>query len=137
MILEWPASLSCRFCVLSVLSQASPAGNPCAQVGAVTKLGVAVVATFALVWAPFLASPGKAWAVLQRLAPLRRGLYEDYVANFWCATSPAMKWKRLFSQEVTPPFDGLLALSTTGTILEHTHQLCVLHCRSSSVPAWG
>ena len=80
--------------------------------GAVANLGVAVLATFALVWAPFLTTPGGAWAVLQRLAPLRRGLYEDYVANFWCATSPAIKWKRLFSQEVTFSMESCLPLGT-------------------------
>lgn len=35
--------------------------------------------------------------VLSRLAPFERGLYEDYVANFWCTTSVLIKWKRLFT----------------------------------------
>jgi ALG6, ALG8 glycosyltransferase family len=35
---------------------------------------------------------------LQRLAPLKRGLYEDYVANFWCSTHFLLNWKRMFSQ---------------------------------------
>jgi hypothetical protein len=35
--------------------------------------------------------------VLSRLAPLERGLYEDYVANFWCSTSLLVKWKQFFS----------------------------------------
>ena len=72
----------------------------CMQVGAVARLGLAVAATFTVVWAPFLGAPGGALAVLQRLVPLRRGLFEDYVANFWCATSPLVKWKRLLSQQV-------------------------------------
>lgn len=70
------------------------------QVVAVARLGLAVIATFACVWAPFLVPPSGALAVLSRLAPLRRGLFEDYVANFWCATSPLIKWKQFFSQEV-------------------------------------
>jgi alpha-1,3-glucosyltransferase len=37
--------------------------------------------------------------VLARLAPFHRGLYEDYVANFWCTSSRVIKWQRLFSQE--------------------------------------
>lgn len=37
--------------------------------------------------------------VLSRLAPFERGIYEDYVANFWCATSVAIKWKRLFTTQ--------------------------------------
>lgn len=35
--------------------------------------------------------------VLSRLAPFERGIYEDYVANFWCSTSIFIKWKRLFT----------------------------------------
>ena len=39
-------------------------------------------------------------AVLVRLVPLQRGLFEDYVANFWCATHTLVKWKRLLSLPV-------------------------------------
>ena len=35
--------------------------------------------------------------VLSRLAPFERGIYEDYVANFWCTTSVLVKWKRIFT----------------------------------------
>lgn len=31
--------------------------------------------------------------------PLQRGLFEDYVANFWCVTHPLFKWKRRMSQQ--------------------------------------
>lgn len=37
--------------------------------------------------------------MLQRLVPVHRGLFEDYVANFWCSTHPLVKWKRLFPQQ--------------------------------------
>ena len=67
---------------------------------AVVKLGLVVLATFAMCWAPWLASPGAASAVLQRLVPVKRGLYEDYVANFWCVTSPVFRWRQLYSQQV-------------------------------------
>lgn len=30
---------------------------------------------------------------------LQRGLYEDYVANFWCTSSRLVKWKQLLSQQ--------------------------------------
>ncbi|KAF8407821.1 hypothetical protein HHK36_006957 [Tetracentron sinense] len=35
--------------------------------------------------------------VFSRLAPFERGIYEDYVANFWCTTSVLIKWKKLFT----------------------------------------
>ena len=70
------------------------------QIWAVARLGLLVVATFALVWAPYLGSLDSTLDMLQRLAPLRRGLFEDYVANFWCVSSLAIKWKRVLSQQV-------------------------------------
>ncbi|CAL8467236.1 g6772 [Coccomyxa elongata] len=69
------------------------------KVGAVLRLGFVVIGTFACIWAPFLLSESGALGVVARLAPLRRGLFEDYVANFWCSTSPLVKWKQLFSQQ--------------------------------------
>lgn len=35
--------------------------------------------------------------VIHRLAPFERGVFEDYVANFWCSTSILIKWKRIFT----------------------------------------
>ncbi|KAL8217800.1 hypothetical protein R6Q57_021173 [Mikania cordata] len=65
----------------------------------VSKLGVIVIGTFALVWWPYLHSRVTVFEVLSRLAPFERGLYEDYVANFWCTTSVLIKWKRLFTTQ--------------------------------------
>mmetsp|Transcript_63296 Transcript_63296/g.200189 ORF Transcript_63296/g.200189 Transcript_63296/m.200189 type:complete len:521 (+) Transcript_63296:181-1743(+) len=71
--------------------------TPLATLANVAKLGAVVVATFALCWLPFLGSVESAGQVLHRLFPFARGLYEDHVANFWCATSLVVKWKRLFT----------------------------------------
>ena len=72
-------------------------GGAAARLTAVAGLGFAVVATFGLVWAPFLwPDPEAALAALRRLAPLQRGLFEDYVANFWCASHPLFRWKERF-----------------------------------------
>jgi len=98
------------------------------KVGAVAACAIAAACTFAAAWAPWWMDGGTAGvlAVLERLAPLRRweggeawveaapgeprrppqtppppprrGIFEDYVANFWCTTHVLIKWKRLFSQ---------------------------------------
>uniref|UniRef100_A0A0E0LHH0 Alpha-1,3-glucosyltransferase n=1 Tax=Oryza punctata TaxID=4537 RepID=A0A0E0LHH0_ORYPU len=77
----------------------------------VMKLGFVVLGTFALVWWPFLHSYEAAMQVISRLAPFERGIYEDYVANFWCSTSVLIKWKRLFA--IKP----LKLMSLSATIL--------------------
>ncbi|GMI71874.1 hypothetical protein like AT5G38460 [Hibiscus trionum] len=65
----------------------------------VTKLGLMVIGTFAVVWWPYLQSKEAALAVLSRLAPFERGIYEDYVANFWCTSSVLVKWKKLYTTQ--------------------------------------
>ncbi|KAJ8750081.1 hypothetical protein K2173_013996 [Erythroxylum novogranatense] len=77
----------------------------------VSKLGLMVLGTFSVVWWPYLHSKDAILEVLLRLAPFDRGIYEDYVANFWCTTSVFIKWKRLFS---TP---SLKLLSLAATLL--------------------
>ncbi|ONL97655.1 putative dolichyl pyrophosphate Man9GlcNAc2 alpha-13-glucosyltransferase [Zea mays] len=77
----------------------------------VTKLAFVVLGTFALVWWPFLHSYEAVQQVLSRLAPFERGIYEDYVANFWCSTSVIIKWKKLFA--IKP----LKLMSLSATIL--------------------
>ncbi|GAB4832306.1 hypothetical protein Ancab_006317 [Ancistrocladus abbreviatus] len=62
-----------------------------------SKLGLVVLATFAVIWWPYLHSLEACLGVLSRLAPFDRGIYEDYVANFWCTTAVLIKWKKLFT----------------------------------------
>ncbi|KAK1283907.1 putative dolichyl pyrophosphate Man9GlcNAc2 alpha-1,3-glucosyltransferase [Acorus calamus] len=63
----------------------------------VFKLGLVVTPTFTVVWSPYLYSLEAVMEVLSRLAPFERGVYEDYVANFWCTFSVLVKWKKLFA----------------------------------------
>eukprot|EP00250_Pteridium_aquilinum_P008093 c17665_g1_i1 orf=164-1666(+) len=63
----------------------------------VLKLGTLVISTFVVCWWPFLHSKQAAMGVISRLIPLQRGIFEDYVANFWCATSLFIKWKQICS----------------------------------------
>ncbi|KAL3630336.1 hypothetical protein CASFOL_023320 [Castilleja foliolosa] len=86
----------------------------------VLKLGLVVLGTFALVWWPYLCSMDASLEVLSRLAPFERGIYEDYVANFWCTTSVLVKWKRLFT---TPSLRLLSLAATVSTFLPSMIQL--------------
>ncbi|CAM8946747.1 unnamed protein product [Rhodiola kirilowii] len=77
----------------------------------VSKLGFVVIGTFAILWWPYLESKDAFFEVLSRLAPFERGIYEDYVANFWCTSSVIIKWKKMFSMQF------LKLVSLTATVL--------------------
>jgi hypothetical protein len=59
------------------------------------SLGVAVILSFSIMWGPFLSNISVLQQVLSRIFPLRRGLFEDYVANFWYVH------KELFDNDVS------------------------------------
>ncbi|KNE62294.1 hypothetical protein AMAG_07526 [Allomyces macrogynus ATCC 38327] len=72
------------------------------------QLGVVVLATFALHIYPFRADLGQ---LVHRIFPIARGLYEDKVANVWCALSPVLKLRDRFA------LTTLLRMSLATTIL--------------------
>jgi alpha-1,3-glucosyltransferase len=74
-------------------------------------VGATVVLTFALIWLPFLRSVDSFLAVVTRVFPFNRGLFEDKVANLWCALLPLIKLRRIFSQS------SLARLSAVATLL--------------------
>eukprot|EP00891_Asterochloris_glomerata_P004031 jgi/Astpho2/4031/e_gw1.00063.104.1_t len=78
------------------------------------QTGRSVLLTFAVCWAPWLLSQEAALGVLQRVLPVKRGLYEDYVGNFWCATNFVVKWRKLYEQQVLVK---LCAAVTLGSCL--------------------
>lgn len=63
------------------------------------KLGFVVVVTFTMLLAPLvvLGGPKQLAQCLHRVFPFARGLFEDKVANFWCAANVAIKFKERFS----------------------------------------
>ena len=83
----------------SSLGSSDLSGMLLSETRRVQPAGVTVATTFVLCWAPFLRSSEAAAAVATRLAPIGRGLFEDHVANVWCASSLAIKWKQLFAKE--------------------------------------
>lgn len=55
------------------------------------KVAAAIIATTAIVFAPWIFPRFDVIHVLQRLFPVARGLFEDKVANFWCSLSVIIK----------------------------------------------
>ncbi|RUS31418.1 hypothetical protein BC938DRAFT_477858 [Jimgerdemannia flammicorona] len=60
------------------------------------RLGGVVIGTFSALLSPWLTSSAALLQVAHRVFPLARGLYEDKVANMWCAASVVIKLKEIF-----------------------------------------
>src|SRR5271169_7159169 len=100
-----------------------------------TSLGITVITTFTFIFLPFLLPTAvlnhitpkkfssltnpKLWKldittiqqIFHRVFPFGRGLWEDKVANTWCATNILIKWRSLYSTSV------LQKLRSTHSIL--------------------
>ncbi|EGF83062.1 hypothetical protein BATDEDRAFT_2229, partial [Batrachochytrium dendrobatidis JAM81] len=89
----------------------------CVQMGAVRgltmllKLGLTVVITFAACIAAVTPSIDDTFQMLVRVFPVNRGLYEDKVANFWCAINVVIKLREMFD------VPDLVKLSMACTLL--------------------
>lgn len=57
------------------------------QATMLARLGAVVVVSFIICWIPFIGSMEMIQQVIKRIFPLQRGLFEDYVANFWYVSS--------------------------------------------------
>ena len=78
------------------------------------RLGVTTVLAFYIIFAPFLPplAPASSFAQsIHRIFPFARGIFEDKVANMWCATNVVLKWRLFFSQ------NALVRLSAMFTAL--------------------
>lgn len=73
-------------------------------------MGFAVILCFTFYFAPFLTSIESFLQVVHRMFPFARGLYEDKVANFWCATNIVFRWKSY-------PIDIMSKISTISTLI--------------------
>ncbi|KAI8148625.1 glycosyl transferase [Fennellomyces sp. T-0311] len=65
------------------------------------KLGVTVIATFALMLYPWITSVEDLLQIVHRVFPVARGLYEDKVANVWCALNVVIKLRNVLSLQST------------------------------------
>lgn len=70
-------------------------------------LAFIVIATFTLIWSPFY---DQVPALLNRVFPVDRGLFEDKVANFWCIADFVLKLKANYSQERLAFYSLILTL---------------------------
>ena len=64
------------------------------------QLGAVTIASFTVLFLPFLppfASPRTILDPIARIFPFSRGLFEDKVANFWCFSNVALKWRNIAS----------------------------------------
>ncbi|KAH9080462.1 glucosyltransferase [Lactarius deliciosus] len=78
------------------------------------RLAVVTAGTFILLFLPFLPPFSPISGVLDpiiRIFPFNRGIFEDKVANFWCATNVVVRWKAWASQST------LMRLSTLFTFI--------------------
>ena len=77
------------------------------------KISLSVISAFVIIWSPFLyQGPSSVMDVLTRIFPFNRGLFEDKVANFWCALDVVYKLR----QELAIPELAKLCLATTFTL---------------------
>jgi alpha-1,3-glucosyltransferase len=83
--------------------------------GLLIRLGVTTVAAFAVLFAPWIPPFAPLSALLSgpihRIFPFARGLFEDKVANFWCASNVVFKWRdRLSAPALLRASAGFTAL---------------------------
>ncbi|KAG7831864.1 hypothetical protein KL942_000198 [Ogataea angusta] len=77
------------------------------------SIGVSVISTFVLIFLPFVYKGGfgQIIQILIRVFPFDRGIFEDKVANFWCATNVIIKYRNTFTQNQLKKLSLLLTLA--------------------------
>ncbi|CAI2727065.1 unnamed protein product [Schistosoma spindalis] len=111
LLLEWDIIGSILFCLaisykqmelyhalpifFFLLSNCIHKKSVCSGITHLARLSCVVFLTMFLIFVPFLLTTdlNLLFQVVRRLFPFDRGIYEDKVSNFWCATSPLVKWR--------------------------------------------
>ncbi|KAJ2162007.1 Glucosyltransferase-like protein [Coemansia sp. RSA 552] len=75
------------------------------------KLGLAVLVTIGVMLLPWMSDLDQLRQILTRVFPVARGLYEDKVANIWCALNVVIKLRSIFGPQT------LVRLATGATAL--------------------
>ncbi|KAL0961133.1 hypothetical protein HGRIS_006106 [Hohenbuehelia grisea] len=89
------------------------------------RLAVVTTLSFLLLFIPFIPPFAPLSAIthpLTRIFPFNRGLFEDKVANFWCASNVVFKWKQWASRDALVKLSASLTalgfLPSVGTLLQ-------------------
>lgn len=81
-----------------------------------TRLAITTISCFMVLFLPFYLPPFAPSFMhilnpISRIFPFNRGLFEDKVANFWCASNVVLKWRERVSRSMLVKFSaGLTAL---------------------------
>lgn len=60
-------------------------------------VSLAVLLTFSIIWIPFFKNKDVFFNAVLRLFPFSRGVFEDKVANIWCAINVVYKLRQIFT----------------------------------------
>ncbi|KAK6061146.1 ALG6, ALG8 glycosyltransferase family protein [Cooperia oncophora] len=91
------------------------------------KVAATVVLTFSIIWLPFICEGSQSvLAVIGRVFPFYRGLYEDKVASVWCAFSFILRMNTYFS------VDAQIKISALSVLLVSSPSLLLLFLRPTT-----
>jgi len=80
---------------------------------------------FSVLVALFILYPFKLDALLRRVFPFHRGVFEDKVATFWCTISPLLRRTGLLRSRFLPPACGLMTLVAVIPFLMGSPGRCI------------
>ncbi len=98
------------------------------------RLGFTTLTSFLVLFLPWLPPFSPLRAILDpitRIFPFNRGLFEDKVANFWCATNVILKWRLWVAPGV------LIKLSTALTALGFLPAVATLLFSGYKLRVWS
>jgi alpha-1,3-glucosyltransferase len=78
----------------------------------VIQYGATTVFSFLMIWSPYIIS-GRWQQVIKRIFPIKRGLWEDKVSNFWLFANLFVKIRTVASENIL----ALMSISIIATIL--------------------
>ncbi|KAG8860864.1 Glucosyltransferase-like protein [Tulasnella sp. 330] len=86
-----------------------------------SRISATTVISFTILFSPFIFTsfPSLLLQSITRIFPFSRGLFEDKVANFWCASNVVIKWKHWVQPSVLPKVATLVTLAAISPPMIH------------------